>query len=270
LDQETVDGQPHSIDPTSPVQAPTAPLPLRSRGPVLTFDYTGLSPDLADAARATAERIRFRLRDNIIGTGRDLLAIKTRMQHGAFGAWIKAELNITDRSAERYMGAARLADKSDTVSVLPVASVYLLAAPSAPAGIVAEVLDAAAAGNVLPLPALKAKIAAAIEAERSAAEAQRMSAIEAAKSPEQIKRERKARESKATRQARKAAREQAEREKQEREEQDRAARLCPLAERIAAAIGPGDLTVLVRALGDWHERATLRHLLREAACEATP
>jgi hypothetical protein len=52
--QEIVGGQPQPIDQTPPVQAPTAPLPSRSRGPVLTFDYTGLSPDLADDARATA------------------------------------------------------------------------------------------------------------------------------------------------------------------------------------------------------------------------
>lgn len=93
------------------------------------FDYAELANDVAEEARATAERIRTRLEASYIDTGRDLLAIKERLGHGHFGKWLAAEFNMNVRTAERYMGAARLAEtKPDIVSNLPPTVVYAIAA----------------------------------------------------------------------------------------------------------------------------------------------
>jgi hypothetical protein len=220
------------------------------------FDYAQLASDVADEARATAERIRFRLGNTLLKTGQELTRIKDRLGHGHFGAWLKAEFDLTERSAENYMNAARfLEGKSERVADLPPAAIYALAAPSAPVAVVKDVLATIEAGARPLAREIKAKLAEAIEAERKAE-------IEAAKSPEQIKKERKGRESKAARQARLIAEQQAERDKEEREEQERVSRLCPVVERIVIAIEPGDLSELVEAIDDYAKRRALLSLLR--------
>ena len=83
------------------------------------FSYATLAPDVADVARETAHQIRSRFKWTFIDTGRDLLAVKNRLTHGQFGAWLKAEFDMADRTAERYMTGAALAAKSDKMSKLP-------------------------------------------------------------------------------------------------------------------------------------------------------
>jgi hypothetical protein len=161
---------------------PTSEPPAGTVAP--NFDYSALSAGLADDARATAGRIRNRTRSTITMIGRDLIVIKTKMEHGTFGNWIKAELGMTPRTAENYMNAAQwLEGKSETVSLLPPTLIYALAAPSAPAAVVSEVLAAVGAGVALPVRDIKEKLADAVEA-KGKAEAQ------AKKSPDQIKHER--------------------------------------------------------------------------------
>ncbi len=125
--------QPLDLSPDAPDaaggEAASGDLPVSSGA----FDYATLPTEIADDARAVAARIRARMRDSIIETGRDLLAMKAKLQHGQFTAWLQGALDINVRSAERYMGAARFAnEKGDTVSLLPTAALHLLAAPSAP------------------------------------------------------------------------------------------------------------------------------------------
>ena len=147
------------------------------------FDYGAISPELANAARAAAERIRARLNESYLATGQDLIEIKKRIGHGQFGGWLKHEFGMTERTAENYMNAARfLTGKSETLSVLPPAVLYKLAAPSAPAAVVAEVVESADAGTIMPVQFIREKLATAVKAERQAA-------AEAAKSLEQRKRE---------------------------------------------------------------------------------
>ena len=58
--------------------------------------------------------------------GELLLHMKATLPHGALTSWIKANLNVSDRQAQRYMAVAqgktvplrKLAGKTDTVSVL--------------------------------------------------------------------------------------------------------------------------------------------------------
>jgi len=223
-----------------------------------TFDYSALDHGLADEARAVADRIRGRLRSACLDTGRDLIGMKDRLGHGHFGAWLKAEFDITERSAENYMNAFKfLEGKSETVSYLPPSVVYKLAAPSAPAAVVAEVVAAAEAG-MMPAPKeIKRRLADAILAERVAEVARQHAAAEAPKSP-------KARESRAAKQAREAAKTRAAEAQREAEEQKRVDRLTPLVKRIVSASSENDLRAMFKALNDYSDRETLWRLLREA------
>lgn len=92
------------------------------------FDYGLLAADLADEARASAERINASKRKHIIEVGCELIKIKERLTHGHFIDWIDRELNFSAATARNYMAAAReFADKPLTVSVLPPATLYRLA-----------------------------------------------------------------------------------------------------------------------------------------------
>jgi DUF3102 family protein len=221
----------------------------------IRFNYSSLSADLAADAQAAASRILDRLHKSIVDTGADLIAIKDRMKHGDFGAWIKAELRISERTAENYMNAARfLPGKNETISDLPPGIIYKLASPTAPQAVVNEVLAAADAGAVLEPQKIKEKLTAATKAECAAK-------LEAKKSPEQIKREKRARTSRQERDERWAAEQQQEKEKEEGEERARVDRLMPLVQRIADAVGPDDFVALVKAMNDWREKETVLKLL---------
>src|SRR3954468_22175338 len=86
------------------------------------FDYSTIPADVAKEARAVAARINERNRAAqaaILETGRDLLAIKERLEHGRFLAWIDAEFGMTPRTAQNYMQAAsEFGAKSEIISYL--------------------------------------------------------------------------------------------------------------------------------------------------------
>jgi hypothetical protein len=92
-----------------------------------------------------AERIRTRNRrtvQDILDTGRDLIAAKQELDHGAFGAWLDKEFGWEVRSAQRFMLAAKFAEgKSDTVSFLQPSTIYLLSAPSTPEQVCSEIIE---------------------------------------------------------------------------------------------------------------------------------
>src|SRR4051812_15928346 len=83
-----------------------------------------------------------------IEVGRDLTAIKERLEHGQFTAWVEAEFDLDLRTAENYMNAfLRFGDKSETVSLLPQRTIYKLAAKSTPASVREEVVSRLEAGE---------------------------------------------------------------------------------------------------------------------------
>jgi hypothetical protein len=63
---------------------------------------------------------------NAKAAGQLLLQVKASVPHGQWTAWVKANLEVSDRQAQRYIAVAqgkpvplrKLADKTDTVSVL--------------------------------------------------------------------------------------------------------------------------------------------------------
>jgi hypothetical protein len=79
------------------------------------------------AAQAAAIRSaigRFAL--NVIEIGNCLIAVKARLQHGAWLPWLEREFGWSDRAARNYMRAA-VAFKPETVSNLAILEIQLIA-----------------------------------------------------------------------------------------------------------------------------------------------
>jgi hypothetical protein len=122
------------------------------------FDYATLPLADASALRLTADRIRDRMngiKRDTIAIGRELLSVRDRLPHGAFGAWVRVEFGMTLRTAQNCMNAARLVQSvpepvRESVSLLPPATLYRLSAPSTPPEVVQEVVLAATEGAVPP------------------------------------------------------------------------------------------------------------------------
>src|SRR4051794_9117613 len=67
----------------------------------------------------------------IFDIGRELLAVKARVGHGHFLAWVASEFPFSGRSARNYMKAAgSFGSKSATVADLPARDIYTLAGAS--------------------------------------------------------------------------------------------------------------------------------------------
>jgi flagellar biosynthesis GTPase FlhF len=140
------------------------------------FDYGELVPPIANQVKAAAERIRSGLLKSIIETGKDLILVKQKLEHGQFGPWLEAEFGWTERTAENYMNVARkFAEKPEIVAIFPPTALYELAAKSTPDAIRDEIVNEAKAGNVLPVRAIKSRIADARSAERQEREAEQQS-----------------------------------------------------------------------------------------------
>lgn len=132
---------------------------------LLPFDYTGLDDDTGDFLRAAAERVRAKdqqARSNLIDIGSDLIKVKAKLDHGQFGAWLKAEFQWDERTAQRYMEVAeKFGDKSDIVSLLPVAATQKLAARSTPAEVRGAVVARVRAGEKFTGKAVELMVKAA-------------------------------------------------------------------------------------------------------------
>lgn len=73
------------------------------------FSYAALSREDEVAAKEDAAIIKAHMRsaaDSIIAVGQALLRQKERLPHGMFLPWIKAEFDMSDRSARRFMQRA--------------------------------------------------------------------------------------------------------------------------------------------------------------------
>ena len=117
-----------------------------------SFSSNSCEITVADDTKALADRIRSKLAEigrHSIEIGQDLLALKEKLPHGDFGKWIAAEFNMSPRTAQYLMSAARfVADKSETLSHLPLQVLYSLAAPSTPAEVREKVVAQIENGSV--------------------------------------------------------------------------------------------------------------------------
>jgi hypothetical protein len=90
---------------------------------------------------------------DIIEIGGLLLEAKKRVGHGQWLPWLRSSLSLSERSASRYMGAAKFAKaQAKTASVADLAlspsALYLVSSGELPAEAVAAILKEAAAQRV--------------------------------------------------------------------------------------------------------------------------
>lgn len=89
------------FDPTlSETTPPSASVPERILDRVervTGYDYGAIESHVAEEAELIADRVRERMRANIIETGNDLLAIKEKLRHGHFLPWIKFHFGWSER-----------------------------------------------------------------------------------------------------------------------------------------------------------------------------
>jgi hypothetical protein len=103
---------------------------------ILGFDYAPLEAKVAAKVRSSATAIRQQLGNTLesaIKIGQELLTVKGALPHGQFLPWLRAEIQVAERTAYYFMSVAERF-KLATIANLPIdpTAGYLLAAPSAP------------------------------------------------------------------------------------------------------------------------------------------
>jgi DNA repair exonuclease SbcCD ATPase subunit len=100
------------------------------------FDYASLPINDAMELKASAERIKIRLKrgaEDIIENGRDLLDSKNKLGHGKFERWIKSEFGLGLTTAKKFIQVfEKFGDKSPLCGDLKPSEIYLLAQDSTP------------------------------------------------------------------------------------------------------------------------------------------
>ena len=123
------------------------------------FDYGNLPSSVADFLKGQAHRIRRQATMSIIHIGKDLIAAKRYLPHGAFLNWVVAEVDIPARTAQAYMQVAQwAAHKSATVALLPPALLYFLSGSRMHESFVDNILRRVEAGEHIALPAIREEL----------------------------------------------------------------------------------------------------------------
>jgi hypothetical protein len=76
---------------------------------IVGFNYDKLEPAARDVAKASAERIKAKVKktvEDIIDVGNELLAVKQVLEHGQFLKWLKGEFGWSERTARNFMAVA--------------------------------------------------------------------------------------------------------------------------------------------------------------------
>jgi hypothetical protein len=158
-----------ALAPIQELAAPTQQEGLAVTGAIAKpgFDYATLDPDVAGEARDAADRIRAlgqRQNEAIIAIGEELVAVKDKLHHGHFGAWLKVEFGMGVSTAERYMRVAKtFAAKIVTVTNLKPSTLYLLSAKSTPAPVRQEIIKRLNGGEPISDRDVRQCVAEAIE-----------------------------------------------------------------------------------------------------------
>lgn len=85
---------------------------------------------LCDEVRERIHDFEGRARKEVVEIGALLIRVKNELEHGAFKKWLDAEVRWNVRTAQNYMNVAKnIGDKYETVSHLPLKTLYELAAP---------------------------------------------------------------------------------------------------------------------------------------------
>jgi DUF3102 family protein len=123
------------------------------------FDYGALSSSVSKFLKGQADRIRRTMGASIIHLGKDLIAAKRYLSHGAFLRWVESEVGIPARTAQAYMQVALWAkDKNASAVNLPPSMLYFLSARSTPEGFALDILKKVEAGENLSLNRLRSEL----------------------------------------------------------------------------------------------------------------
>jgi hypothetical protein len=186
-----------------PVAAPASAVVAAE---VASFDYSTMPADDARIVQAAAARVRSLHREvtkSIIEAGRELTAVKARLPHGSWEAWLQAEFSWDPRTARNYiMLADGVGEKTETVSVLPASTAYKLFAKSTPAPVRAVILERLESGERIAPKAIEEII---VDGKAAAKEAARVAAQSPAERKEEASKKRRAKVTAQTRQARQSA-----------------------------------------------------------------
>jgi hypothetical protein len=146
--------------------------------PQATFDYTALDEETRAFVQQKTEETHLylgRTAASIVQVGQNLQAVKQRLGHGHFMAWLQAEFNMTHQTALNCIHVAeRFGDKIKIILTLPSTVLYLLAQPSTSEAIVEQVER----GELAPtLEAIKAARQAEQEANAQAEQANKRASL---------------------------------------------------------------------------------------------
>jgi hypothetical protein len=127
----------------------------------LEFDYGSLTPSAARFLKEQARKIVRTSANSVIQIGRDLVAAKHYLNHGAFLRWVEGEVGMRARTAQAYMQVANwVSGKSATVAHLPPSVLYLLSAASTPEQYVGDILRRIEAGENVALTVVRDELKA--------------------------------------------------------------------------------------------------------------
>ncbi len=118
-----------------------------------SFNYEALDPQLAQFLREETYQINLRatrVARDIYNIGKSLKAVKERLAHGEFRAWVTSEFPWSKSQAARLMRVAEVFDIStlEEVNILPSA-LFELSSKSVPDAARNEVLELAQQGQVI-------------------------------------------------------------------------------------------------------------------------
>lgn len=116
------------------------------------FDYSQIDEGIRDEVQQAANSIRAygkAMQGSLIAIGKRLIEVKGMLPEGQFSAWIEAEFQLSQRSAQNFMNVARVFGNRghEIISPLSDTVLYLLAAPSTPEEARVEVEQAAIEGK---------------------------------------------------------------------------------------------------------------------------
>lgn len=130
-----------------------------------TFDYSVLDASAAAIARSTAKSIRNLesvAKQSIVEIGQALIGVKEHLGHGNFLAWVAAEFDWTDQTARNFMNVAAAFKSKDVLNLtIDPSALYVLAAPSTPDPVRAEMIERAQSGERITHATAKAAVQAA-------------------------------------------------------------------------------------------------------------
>jgi len=130
---------------------------------IIGFDYGDLDVETRIVVQQKTGEIRERMKrtaQDIIEIGERLILVKTKIGHGRFGVWLKAEFGLTDQTARNFMNVAE-AFKSQIILDLTFSPTALvaLAGPSVPQEARDEAIASATNGQAITVAKAKEIVA---------------------------------------------------------------------------------------------------------------